>query len=190
MSEVQDYPNPTEEMLSGDPLFDAIWKSIKGWDISRHNNGMYSGPSGNDARHIYDAILASGLPAAIEARDKAMERVKALEEIVALEVSMTKAAQDVCLERSHQQTREGWTYEHDDEHFLGEMAAAAACYALYGNASTHQHNVGPNLTKDIWPWSAEWWKPKDDKRKNLVRAGALIIAEIERLDRAALRSHP
>jgi hypothetical protein len=29
-----------------------------------------------------------------------------------------------------------------------------------------------------------WWKPKD-RRRDLVRAAALIIAEIERLDRDA-----
>jgi len=50
------YLDPTPEMLDGDPLFDAIWNAIKGWDISRHNDGLYSGPTGNDARHIYDAI--------------------------------------------------------------------------------------------------------------------------------------
>lgn len=50
------YLDPTPEMLNGDPLFDAIWSAIKGWDISRHNDGLYSGPTGNDARHIYDAI--------------------------------------------------------------------------------------------------------------------------------------
>jgi hypothetical protein len=52
----EEYPDPSPEMLNGDPLFDAIWKAIKGWDISRHNDGLYSGPTGNDARHIYDAI--------------------------------------------------------------------------------------------------------------------------------------
>jgi hypothetical protein len=49
------YPDPTPEMLN-DPMFDAIWNAIKGWDISRHNDGMYSGPTGNDALHILDAI--------------------------------------------------------------------------------------------------------------------------------------
>lgn len=33
-----------------------------------------------------------------------------------------------------------------------------------------------------WPWSREWWKPKNPRR-DLVKAGALIVAEIERLDR-------
>jgi len=54
---MSEYPDPTQEMLNGDPLFDAIWNAIKEWDISRHNDGMYAGPSGNDVRHIYDAIM-------------------------------------------------------------------------------------------------------------------------------------
>lgn len=54
-----DYPDPTPEMLDGDPLFEAIWQAIKDWDISRHNDGMYSAPTGNDARHIYDAVRAA-----------------------------------------------------------------------------------------------------------------------------------
>jgi exonuclease VII small subunit len=65
------YPDPTPEMLDGDPLFEAIWQAIKGWDISRRNDGLYSGPTGNDARHIYDAISA--------ALDKA-NRIEALED--------------------------------------------------------------------------------------------------------------
>lgn len=38
-----------------------------------------------------------------------------------------------------------------------------------------------------WPlsWAKSWLKPKD-RRRDLIRAAALIIAEIERLDRAAL----
>lgn len=52
----EEYPDPTPQMLDGDPLFDAIWKAIKGWDISRHNDGIYNGPTGNDARRIYDAV--------------------------------------------------------------------------------------------------------------------------------------
>jgi hypothetical protein len=51
------YPDPTPEMLDNNPLFDAIWNAIKRWEISRYNDGLYSGPSGNDARHIYDAVM-------------------------------------------------------------------------------------------------------------------------------------
>jgi hypothetical protein len=66
----RDYPDPTPEMLDGDPLFEAIWQAIKGWDISRHNDGLYSGPTGNDVRHIYDAVRPAA--ARIEALEAAL----------------------------------------------------------------------------------------------------------------------
>ena len=62
------------------------------------------------------------------------------------------------------------------------MAAAAACYALH---TEPVGNVGDYLR--FWPWAAEWWKP-GLRRRNLVKAGALILAELERLDRAAERA--
>jgi len=82
--------------------------------------------------------------------------------------NMTKAAQDVLVERERQKAAEGWTPEHDDEHANGSIALAAAAYA-----SGYEW---------IWPWDGTWWKPKSPRR-DLVRAGALILAEIERLDR-------
>ena len=89
----------------------------------------------------------------------------------------SKAAQDVLAERQRQIEVEGWTPEHDDEHNRGEMAIAAGCYALHaGGAALYS---SPPV---IWPWNAAWWKPKG-KRRDLVRAAALILAEIERLDR-------
>lgn len=91
---------------------------------------------------------------------------------------LTQASSDVLDERRRQVEKEGWTPEHDDEHHDGSMAYAAACYALH---TEPVGNVGDYLR--FWPWDAEWWKPKD-RRSNLVRAGALILAEIERLDRA------
>lgn len=36
---------------------------------------------------------------------------------------------------------------------------------------------------EVWPWDESWWKPTN-RRRDLVKAGALILAEIERLDRA------
>ena len=37
----------------------------------------------------------------------------------------------------------------------------------------------------LWPWSDKWWKPSDDPVRNLVKAGALLAAEIDRLQRGA-----
>lgn len=99
----------------------------------------------------------------------------------------TLAAQDVLTERQRQVTAEGWTPEHDDGHGAGELALAASCYAAI--SSTKLNGV-PSLYEDDypppnWPWHSEWWKPADARRM-LVKAGALILAEIERLDRAVI----
>lgn len=87
------------------------------------------------------------------------------------------AAHDVLAERRRQVEQEGWTPDHDDAHEFGELAEAAMSYA---DPAAHCQLGVPHL----WPWVAEWWKPRD-RRRNLVRAAALLIAEIERLDRAA-----
>jgi hypothetical protein len=87
------------------------------------------------------------------------------------------AIADVLSERRRQIEVENWTPAHDDEHDYGQMADAAACYALHAAGTPTEHY------ERFWPWSRSWWKPKD-KRSDLVRAAALIIAEIERLDRA------
>ena len=88
---------------------------------------------------------------------------------------MATALQDISAERQRQMNVEGWTPEHDDTHSDGEMARAAACYA---------HNPGKmgRASPVAWPWSRAWWKPTN-ARRDLVKAGALIVAEIERLDR-------
>lgn len=87
--------------------------------------------------------------------------------------------------RRRQVEAEGWTPERDDEHDKGELAKAAGCYAWIASQSDGLRDafITPPPT---WPirWASEWWKPTD-RRRNLVKAGALILAEIERLDRAA-----
>lgn len=104
---------------------------------------------------------------------------------------LTKAAEDVLAERQRQMTGEGWSPEHDDGRTDGSLALAAAAYALQAADPDSPFIAAPgfiSILEFIWPrsWSWHWWKPKD-RRSNLVRAGALILAEIERLDRAAAR---
>lgn len=94
----------------------------------------------------------------------------------------------IALERYRQRAQEGWTPEHDDEHVRGELAVAAACYALAG---TPYLNDGPfpNADTHLWPFDARWFKVNlEDRRRNLEKAGALIAAELERLNRAEGRS--
>jgi hypothetical protein len=91
--------------------------------------------------------------------------------------ALTQAARDVLAERQRQINIEGWTPKHDDEqHLPGELALAAASYVCA------DENDAPPA---IWPWAPSWWKPRD-RRRNLTKAGALILAEMERIDRAAL----
>lgn len=102
------------------------------------------------------------------------------------------AALDVLTERCRQIKAEGWTPEHDDEHCAGEMAEAAALYIMHGTrlqGSYHDLGDGGESRRwpADWPWAPVWWKPKD-RRRNLVRAAALLLAEIERLDRRAALS--
>lgn len=87
----------------------------------------------------------------------------------------------IAAERLRQQSEEGYNKEHDLEHCNGELAEAAACYAT----KRHSYDVAMGLqTPWFWPWEAEHWKPVDRVR-SLVKAGALIAAEIDRINATA-----
>lgn len=104
---------------------------------------------------------------------------------------MSAAARDVLAERRRQVVVEGWTQEYDDDrHQHGELGRAAALYALPYGAEVggeqllrQDDYIGLRMALEL---SLRWnLKPEPDKRKRLVKACALIIAEIERLDRLA-----
>jgi hypothetical protein len=86
---------------------------------------------------------------------------------------LTQAARDVLAERRRQIEAEGWTPEHDDAHSTADLAMAASCYCEGGS---------PEMCPGRWPWTAEAWKPTH-LRRDLVKAGALIQAALERFDR-------
>lgn len=92
-----------------------------------------------------------------------------------------QAILDIAEERARQIRQEGFTAEHDDRHANGDLASAAACYCM---AAAGYHHDGQDFGDPpaYWPWAVSWWKPRDPRR-DLVRAAALISAEIERLDR-------
>lgn len=90
----------------------------------------------------------------------------------------------IAAERQRHFDVEGWTPEHDDEHSNGEIAVAGACYAfLVGYPDDEAWKTSETRKPFGWPWSPEWWKPSDDPIRNLEKAGALIAAEIDRLQR-------
>jgi len=93
------------------------------------------------------------------------------------------AIMKIVAERVRQIDSEGWTPEHDDTHSHEELALAAAAYCI---AEEERRTVSGGLHRAIWPWDEEYWKPSpDDRIKELAKAGALIVAEIERLERLA-----
>lgn len=90
-------------------------------------------------------------------------------------------------ERERHLSVEGWTPEHDNHHTNGELAQAAACYSW--------PSPRPIFVKKAWPWELHEWKPelfgvgaewrevRDARVRVLAKAGALIAAEIDRLER-------
>lgn len=122
---------------------------------------------------------------AYDSRDR--ERLeRAIAAIEAGGVAFTPAALDVLAERRRQVHAEGWDAAHDDEHDGGGLSAAAAAYALNAadQLNPYSQGDGGGAAPPFWPWSHRWWKPATPRR-DLVKAAALILAEIERLDRAA-----
>jgi hypothetical protein len=87
-----------------------------------------------------------------------------------------------------------WGDAHDAKHVYGEMAEAAAVYVRCALTSINPHSplAAAPMTEPPtdWPWEPEEFDPKwSDPIRTLVKAGALIAAEIDRLSRAA-HSHP
>ncbi|MEO0797361.1 MAG: hypothetical protein AAFX93_19590 [Verrucomicrobiota bacterium] len=97
------------------------------------------------------------------------------------------AIQLIVDERNRQIDKEDYSPEHDDLHDECELGLAAECYVhaarmnmLHPQIEIPHWAAGPG---GIWPWEIESWKPSQDPIRNLVKAGALIAAEIERLQR-------
>ena len=85
---------------------------------------------------------------------------------------MKSGAIQIIDERARQINEEKWDDEHDDKHKHNQLVRAAVCYLM------------PEWMSALWPWAPVWWKPSPDNRvRELVKAGALIAAEIDRLQR-------
>ncbi|EJN3600011.1 ead/Ea22-like family protein [Escherichia coli] len=140
---------------------------------------------------IFDISLAEGTQldadiTALNALNSAANPTTVLALLASLEAAEKRIAElearafnpailDVIAERQRQQSVEGWMPEHDDQYSKSQLLWASSCYVL--NA-IHPFNRIPFG----WPWTPEWWKPTNPRR-DLVKAGALILAEIERIDR-------
>lgn len=107
----------------------------------------------------------------------------------------------IAAERLRQVVEEEWSAQHDAQHSDGALAAAAAVYAapvpIYRDATQEElkddDSTQSNYIQDrdnlmfslrhVWPWLPGDLK-RGDRVRELVKAGALIAAEIDRLHQA------
>lgn len=91
-------------------------------------------------------------------------------------------------ERNRVRAKEGFSEQHDDAHTGGELADAAACYAM---APLTVDGGYSEVRRQMWPWEPSWWKPTPTNRKREIeKAGALLLAEWDRLDRLERKPVP
>jgi hypothetical protein len=111
-------------------------------------------------------------------------------------------------ERERQINVEGWDKFHDEDHGAMQLTGAAACYAanainkycgkkkasfqykfpaeinsLVNDGDRGDRKLDKGGWRDGWPWDEAWDKrEKHDILRSLVIAGALIAAEIDRIN--------
>lgn len=102
---------------------------------------------------------------------------------------MKTGAELIADERKRQIEVEGWSAEHDAQYNNYELINAALCYCQPESTRTYdrlwkglESPDDSTIPPVFWPWAKEWWKPSpDDRIRELTKAGALIAAEIDRL---------
>lgn len=137
-----------------------VWKALREWAAVRIDRTGAAGLS-----HAIDALLKA---------DAAMPPGHIRWDAPPKEAPLARCGVTLIAdERVRQAEQEGFTPAHDDQHASGSLALAAAIYAWPDR---------PALLVSQWPYGQSWWKPSpDDRVKELVKAGALIAAEIDRL---------
>lgn len=84
-------------------------------------------------------------------------------------------------QRSRRAKGEFYSLAYDDEHDKGELASAAAVYAMPPEYRARNESAW----RSMWPGGWLFKPSPDDRIRELVKAGALIAAEIDRLQRRA-----
>lgn len=112
--------------------------------------------------------------------------------VVPLSVEGTEAGTGmIAIERLRQMATEGYDSTHDDGHQKAELTSAAAAYCMAAcNQIVYPDESLPSSEPPMWPFAQAYWKPHRDPVRNLVKAGALIAAEIDRVLRARNSSQP
>ncbi|WP_238085274.1 hypothetical protein [Pseudescherichia vulneris] len=100
---------------------------------------------------------------------------------------LSRAIADIIAERQRQKEKKGYTESRDDNYLPGVLNLAGAAYAVHASLLPDAKRRAERL----WPWpdAGKYLNASSkDPRSSLVKAAALITAEIERIDRAQLRA--
>lgn len=100
-------------------------------------------------------------------------------------INTLTGAERITQERERQIAGEGYTATHDAEHDTFELTEAAEAYLMAAKAAAFTTGLSDGGLRlacpESWPWELEAWKPSGEPIRDLVKAGALIAAEIDRL---------
>lgn len=103
---------------------------------------------------------------------------RAAKELLSKSVPYQTALGLIAEERMRQRYSLGWTPDHDDTHTNYELPKMAAVYAMPASCRS------PAMLT-LLPWDVQVKDPRTEAERvrELVKAGALIVAEIERMER-------
>lgn len=164
--------DPMED--TNETVYEAAWRAYKAAP-----RAVANGPSRSAVRAAVDAAFAARVRLQSGAQLDIVDPVTNLQS-----VDLGPGVKAIAAERERQLQAEGFTRDGDRQYRRGELAGAATAYAqvaamdLYCGTRGYIAGLPP---PSIWPWAPEWWKPVDTRR-DLVRAGALIAAQIDLID--------
>ncbi|GAB3975622.1 hypothetical protein GCM10028806_33590 [Spirosoma terrae] len=92
---------------------------------------------------------------------------------------MNLAYELILAERNRQITALGYAPHHDNQYVNHELEKAADCYATHPSSRALMQESTIPID---WPWDPIWWKP-GDRNRELVKAGALYLAQKDLLVR-------
>lgn len=150
-------------------------------------------PNGSQARGKFMHHPGDDDSSAITIWGKQDLRMLLIESILKLDRHyQNHSASSICFEIQNERLRqihdEGFDTFHDDHHDAGELSGAAAAYAMHAADALHPQSQGDAFRNgeipDGWCWDEKCFKPTTP-RQSLIKAAALIVAEIEKLDRQA-----
>lgn len=142
---------------------------------------LVHGPGFGTAEYLtLRSRLMRDLPAILAELDDARARCERQMEQLQRWSGLSSAVELIAYERRRQVEQGGYTAAHDAGHGPGELLNAGISYAIRAELANDPHRIPALPPPARWPWAPAEWSPRDDAVENMVRAAALIAAEIDR----------